>query len=299
MKAPEANPEENRSTGEPSTPPGEKAKPGKAAGAAAQAAGETESAAEAAGETEAAGEETPLILIVDDEPLALDLSSLTLQRHGFRTETARGGEEGWSKVQEVHPDLVLLDITMPDISGFEVFDRIRKHGELQTLPVIFLSARDDVEHRVKGLELGAVDYITKPYNPSELAARVRTTLRMHRLEQELLERQREDIRRDAVNAFLTTVSHYINNAVAAIQGRASITDPEDPEAVERMISVVLRQSRVIASTIHAIEEMSKHLVLETTSYVSTEREMLDIEEALKNRLRELDERDGGMQGDGG
>ncbi|MCB2200819.1 response regulator [bacterium] len=229
-----------------------------------------------------------LVLIVDDEPLALDIAQMSLTRHGYKTETARNGEEGWSKVLELAPSIVLLDITMPDIDGFEVFERIRSHPATEALPVIFVTARDDLDHKVRGLELGAIDYITKPYNPNELVARVRTTLRLQRLEREARVREREEERRRAVEALLITLSHYINNAIAAIQGHVAVTPPDNPELVKQMMKVIKRQSLIVTTTIDAIEEMLEEVRLETTKYIMGDAEILDVEEMIRRRLDELD-----------
>ncbi len=233
-------------------------------------------------------EETPLVLVVDDEPLALDLNTQTLKRQGFRTETARGGVEALAWLENNRPDIVLLDISMPDLDGFAVFEKIRVDPDLVNLPVIFVTARDNVEYRVKGLELGAVDYITKPFNPSELTARVRATLRLIGLERELHEQQREALRLETVSTILTTVSHYINNAIAAIQGRAALVNIEKPDSIRKMTDVVNRQSKIIVATIQSIEDMLSRLELRTTKYISSDQMILDIEENLRKRIEEME-----------
>lgn len=226
----------------------------------------------------------PLVLAVDDEPIALDLSLTVLKRNGFQTIAARNGREALKLVEEYHPDLVLLDFTMPDMDGFEVFEKLRSNPEFTALPVIFVTARDDLEHRVKGLELGAVDYITKPYNLNELVARVRSTLRMRNLERQLVERQKNDIRKDTVKQLFITMAHYINNANAAIQGRTAITPPDDVENVKILIDLVKRQSKVIEATVLAIETMSERLTLKTTDYADLHDGMLDVEPLIKEIL---------------
>lgn len=242
-------------------------------------------------EKESETQESPLILIVDDEPLALELSAMALQRKGFRTVTARGGLEGWERVQDSKPELVLLDITMPDIDGFEVFRRIRSLPGSENLPVLFVSARNDLEHKVKGLDLGAVDYITKPYNPNELVARVRNTLRLQKLEKDARAKENEEVRRRIVETLLVTVSHYINNAMAAILGRVEITPSDNEEMVEQMKNVVRRQGRVVTATIEAIEGMLDELQLETKQYASSDVDMLNIDERLATLLVEKKLRD--------
>ncbi len=235
----------------------------------------------------------PLILIVDDEPIALEIADLALRRKGFETTTARGGREGWEKVQKLQPQLVLLDITMPDMDGFDVFRLIRETERFQRLPVIFVTARDDEEHKMKGLQLGATDYITKPYSPNELVARVRNTLQLLKLEQEAREHESQQARRRLLEEMLITLSHYINNAVAAIKGYTEITREENPESVRKLKGVVLRQTEVISSTLKTIESMHNEMKLGTAHYVDENASMLDIETELKRRIQQkLDELEG-------
>ena len=236
-------------------------------------------------------QQQPRILVVDDEPLALEIAQMTLDRQGFRTMSARGGIPGLEMIRSERPDLVLLDITMPDLDGFGVFKELRNDPELVNLPVIFVTARDDMADKVHGLELGAVDYITKPYNPSELIARVRSTLRMKKLEREAAGREREEARRKVVETLLVTLAHYINNALAAISGRVAITNSSDQQSVEKMMDVVKRRTRVIAATIECIEEIQDDLESYTTQYASSEVDILNLEEKIQERVDRLAERD--------
>jgi len=114
------------------------------------------------------------VLVVDDEPNIADLIELYLSRDGFRVVKATTGEAGVRAVGEHRPRLVVLDVGLPDIDGLEVCRRLR---QTSTIPVIFLTARDGEIDRVLGLELGADDYVTKPFSPAELVARVKAVLR--------------------------------------------------------------------------------------------------------------------------
>ena len=114
------------------------------------------------------------ILVVDDEPNIADLVELYLRRDGFRVLKAATGEEGVRAVGDHRPRLVVLDVGLPDIDGLEVCRRLR---QTSSIPVIFLTARDTEIDRVLGLELGADDYVTKPFSPTELVARVKAVLR--------------------------------------------------------------------------------------------------------------------------
>ncbi len=114
------------------------------------------------------------ILVVDDEERMVRFIRLNLEHDGFRVIEAFNGTQAINKVRSNLPDLVLLDIMMPDIDGFEVLRIIR---EVSTIPVIMLTAKGEEDDRVRGLELGADDYITKPFSPRELVSRVKAVLR--------------------------------------------------------------------------------------------------------------------------
>jgi DNA-binding response OmpR family regulator len=114
------------------------------------------------------------IVVVDDEPNIADLVDLYLARDGYRVLKAGTGEAGLDAVRTHHPRLVVLDVGLPDIDGLEVCRRLR---QTSSVPVIFLTARDGEVDRVLGLELGGDDYVTKPFSPAELVARVKAVLR--------------------------------------------------------------------------------------------------------------------------
>ena len=116
------------------------------------------------------------ILIVDDEPKIVRLVSDYLEAAGFGVLAAGSGEEALMRVRTERPDLVVLDLGLPGLDGLDVTRTLRRDGEL---PVIMLTARDDETDRIIGLELGADDYVTKPFSPRELVARVRAVLRRH------------------------------------------------------------------------------------------------------------------------
>jgi two-component system KDP operon response regulator KdpE len=116
----------------------------------------------------------PLVLAVDDEAGILRLIKLELSTQGFRVVTAENGESGLRMAEEHRPDIVLLDIVMPDMTGLEVMRKLR---ERTNIPVILLTAKGSDADKVRGLEMGADDYLPKPFSPEELSARVRAVLR--------------------------------------------------------------------------------------------------------------------------
>lgn len=115
-----------------------------------------------------------LILVVDDEARMVRFIQLNLEHDGFRVITAYNGREALEQVRSQLPNLILLDVMMPDLDGFDVLERIR---EQSAVPVIMLTAKGEEDDRVRGLELGADDYVTKPFSPRELVSRVRAVLR--------------------------------------------------------------------------------------------------------------------------
>ena len=117
------------------------------------------------------------IVVVDDEPSIRELLVASLHFAGFEVNTAASGSEAIEVIEKVQPDLIVLDVMLPDIDGFTVTRRIRQEGI--NAPVLFLTARDDTQDKIMGLTLGADDYITKPFNPLELVARVKTQLRRY------------------------------------------------------------------------------------------------------------------------
>jgi phosphoserine phosphatase RsbU/P len=132
------------------------------------------------------------ILLVDDQPANLQVLLQTLETLGCKLLVAKNGEAALTIAQKASPDLILLDIMMPGIDGFEVCRRLKANPATRKIPVIFLSALDETEDKVRGLKLGAVDYVAKPFQPEEVIARVNTHLTIHRLGREV-QKQRDEL----------------------------------------------------------------------------------------------------------
>ena len=131
------------------------------------------------------------ILIVDDHEDNIELLRARLEAWGYRTVCAMDGASALRAVYESPPDLILLDVMMPEIDGIEVARRIKADGSLPFIPIIMQTALDSIEHKVEGLDAGADDYITKPIHFSELQARVRSLLRIKALQEKVANRERE------------------------------------------------------------------------------------------------------------
>ncbi len=147
-----------------------------------------------------------VVLIVDDDPVSLTLLSEYLQSADLEVATAKTGQEALQKTVEIKPDLLLLDIMLNDIDGFEICRRLKADEKTKDIPVIFMTALSESSHEVKGFDLGAVDYITKPFKVQTVLARVKTHLNFRALQKSLYEQnqrlQRENIRRKRVQEAL-------------------------------------------------------------------------------------------------
>ena len=138
------------------------------------------------------------ILIVDDEPINLRLLSLMLSKHGYLVRPMFSGLEALEAAQAAPPDLILLDIMMPEIDGYEVCRQLKANEQTRSIPVLFLSALTDTEDKIKGFACGGLDFITKPFQPEEVIARIETHLKLRHLQREV--RMQEVIARELLNA---------------------------------------------------------------------------------------------------
>src|SRR5690606_19998132 len=118
-----------------------------------------------------------LVLVVEDEQAISELLQYNLEREGFTVQLAGDGEEAMLAIAERRPDLILLDWMLPEVSGIELCRRLQLRPETREIPVIMLTARSEEEDRVRGLDVGADDYVTKPFSMTELVARIRAVLR--------------------------------------------------------------------------------------------------------------------------
>ncbi|WP_373500256.1 PP2C family protein-serine/threonine phosphatase [Desulfococcus sp.] len=148
------------------------------------------------------------ILIVDDSPETRILLARFLGASGYDIEEAQDGESGLNRVREFMPDLILLDIVMPGIDGYQVCERIKADPEIKDIPVIFLSVRSEAEEKIKGLAVGAADYITKPFHRGEVVARIENQLKIRRLTDAL----------KAANAELTEKQKSLDEDLQAAAG---------------------------------------------------------------------------------
>jgi two-component system, OmpR family, phosphate regulon response regulator PhoB len=170
------------------------------------------------------------ILVVDDEPDIIALVAYHLARAGYRVSTASTGTEALQAVRDERPALMVLDLMLPELSGFEVLERLRADSILSEIPVLLLTARRDEPDRVHGLSLGADDYLVKPFSPQELVLRVRNILRRTRagaLERGTrvrigsveIDRDAHSVTRDGEQLELTATEYKLLTTLAERRGR--------------------------------------------------------------------------------
>lgn len=144
------------------------------------------------------------ILIVDDLDDNLEILGSLLSFDGYEVQTARNGDEALERVQISRPDLILMDVLMPGMSGFELCERLKSRESTKDIPVIFVSSMSDIDSKINGFKVGGVDYINKPYQHAEIVVRVNTHLTMLRLRQHL-EKQNAELERLANTDYLTNL----------------------------------------------------------------------------------------------
>lgn len=147
------------------------------------------------------------ILVVDDNADNVEIIATRLRYRGYEVREATHGEEALAGVSEDPPDLILLDVMLPGVDGYEVSRRIRSNPRLPYIPIILVTARDSTQDKITGLDAGADDYLTKPINLPELEARVRSMLRIKRLQDELEEKNR-DLERLSISDGLTALYNH-------------------------------------------------------------------------------------------
>jgi len=181
---------------------------------------------------------TPKILVVDDQPINVQLLKRKLEREGMAVATAYSGQEALGLVAADKPDLILLDVMMPEMDGIEVCQRLQADLETKSIPIIFITARTSKEGKIEGLGVGAVDYITKPIDLDETLARVQTQLRFVQINRELVDLQRRlgDSRRAAtIGAVTQGIAHNLNNLLGVVIGYVDLIKAyhEKPELVKK------------------------------------------------------------------
>jgi len=230
----------------------------------------------------------PIVLVVDDNQTNLSFLGETL-RNNFQVILAKNGRQGLSLAQEYRPDLILLDVTMPEWDGYETCHYLKQDANLAKIPVLFISALHRPEHKLKAFEAGGVDYVEKPFQEQELLARVNTHIELYRLRQDL-EKAKEvaETASRTKSQFLANMSHELRTPMNAIIGYAEMLkeDAQDlgvPECISDLDRVVASGKHLL-TLINDILDLSKieagkmELYLET---INVEQLLQEIEATVQ------------------
>ncbi|MEX1184438.1 MAG: diguanylate cyclase [Gemmatimonadota bacterium] len=209
------------------------------------------------------------ILVVDDNPDNIEIIATRLRFRGYEILEASDGEQALAIVRESAPDLLLLDVMLPDIDGYEISRRIKGATDLPFIPIILVTARDSTQDKVAGLDAGADDYLTKPINFPELEARVRSMLRIKRLQDELEEKNRE-LERLSISDGLTGLYNHRH-----IHGLLA----EEYERVERT-------NDCMSVAMFDLDRFK--LVNDTHGHQAGDRVLVEMAEILRDSARDID-----------
>lgn len=224
------------------------------------------------------------VMIVDDNIDTVELLRKRLKAEGYETLEAYDGEEALQKIYESKPDIIILDVMMPKLDGYEVCSRLKSDEKTKFIPIIMLTAKSDVESRVKGLDIGADDYVPKPFDYRELSARIRSLL----TRKETAQRAIEEERTESVRKLIDSLSHEIRNPIVSIAGYAKkIYDslpPGDPN--KPYLMVILQESERLERLLKEI----LNLKMIAIGYVENIDSKKVIEEVIEEFEREIEEK---------
>ena len=227
------------------------------------------------------------ILIVDDALDTVELLKKRFRSEGYDTAEAYDGEEALKKVEEYNPDLVVLDVMMPKLDGYQVCQRLKANENTKYIPVLMLTAKGEVENKVKGLEIGADDYLAKPFDYKELSARVKSLLTIKAAREKLVEEERSE----ALEKMMDEVVHEIRNPLASIGGFAKRVHDKLSEGDPNK-----KYMEMIMDDVLKLENMIKQLVdLKTMAFCYLE--FTDINRLIMEaiRLHEKELKDKGIE----
>lgn len=230
------------------------------------------------------------ILIVDDEQINLDFFEVMLTKLGFEVARASDGEEALEAVQEHHPDLIVLDNIMPKLSGWEVTRILKQdeqYAEYAGIPIIMFSAMDDVKDKIEGFELGVEDYITKPFNFSEVLARIKAVLRNHELSEQVIQRERRIALIESLNNSLVYFTRHLKEPMLQIRRAAEAVDRTGPDSVERFIALVEQEVTQTLATLDGLEDEINELTRRGDELRETEITLDDLEGKYEKHLQNL------------
>jgi len=230
------------------------------------------------------------ILVVDDDPINRDFFQLMLSKLGFTVEEATDGIDALNKLKKFHPDLVLLDNVMPRMTGFELTKNLKDDPKTREIPIIMFSALDDVQDKLTGFELGVDDYITKPFNFSEVLARIKASLRNRELFAQIVVRESrlnlaEDLNRDMKRNLLDFVKN-IDELDAAVAPIAADGEPLNRESLKKLSGDIQEKTKKIRMHIAELDARIEKTTLEWEALKKNEIGLSTLETQIRKFLHQ-------------
>jgi two-component system, NtrC family, sensor kinase len=228
--------------------------------------------------------QSQLILVVDDTPANLRLLSDALTQKGFEVAVATNGENAISQIQYNPPELILLDVQMPGINGFETCQRLKLDPNTKDIPVIFMTALSDTEDKIRGFDVGAVDYITKPFQNEEVIARVRTHLQVHHLMKEL------EIKNGLLNQFNEVLEQKVVARTTELQqAQLQVIQQEKLSSLGQMVAGVAHEINNPINFIYGNISHANQYIGDLFDLIQTwQKSQSDIPQSVQRKLEEID-----------
>lgn len=224
------------------------------------------------------------LLVVDDEHINVEFFQVMLSRLGYEVSAASDGEEALEKIRTGRPDLVLLDNILPGKTGWEITRLVKQdpeYAEVAGTSIIMFSAMDDVEDKIEGFELGIDDYITKPFNFSEVLARIQAVLRQRELSSEVARRESRLALVESLNSSLIYFTRHIKDPIAGLRDAANALDTSDQKAVQGFVEMILAQTNETLATVEGLEEEVQELQTRGNELKADEVSIEDLESKFR------------------
>ncbi|MDR2718055.1 MAG: response regulator [Treponema sp.] len=230
------------------------------------------------------------ILVVDDDPINRDFFQLMLSKLGFIVEEAGDGIDALGKLKKFHPDLILLDNIMPRMTGFELTKSLKEDPKYREIPIIMFSALDDVQDKLTSFELGVDDYITKPFNFSEVLARIKAALRNRELFAQIVVRESrlnlaEALNRD-LKQNLSDFAHNIDDLDSAVALLSADGKTPDGESLQKMSGDIQEKTKKIRMHIAELDARIEKTILEWEALKKNEIGLSTLETQIRKFLHQ-------------
>lgn len=227
------------------------------------------------------------ILIVDDEPINLDFFDVMLSRLGFEVVMAEDGEEALEMIQQDKPDLIILDNIMPKMTGWELTKILKKskaYEQFRDIPIVMFSAMDAVKDKIEGFELGIEDYITKPFNFSEVLARIRAVLRNKELAHQVVNRERRIALIESLNQSLLFFTDHLKRPMdEMINAARQLETPADGK-VSDFRHLVIKEGEEVLAALEGLRDEIQDLKSEGDKLKQSEVTLQDLEEKFQKHF---------------